>query len=66
MVWVIMLAVVAFGLVFWNYFLCDKEEKLIAEIEKLKAMNAGQREAIEELQDKNWLLQDILEMERGV
>lgn len=65
MVWVIMLAVIAFGTAIWNYFLCDKEEKLIAEIKKLKAMNAGQKEAIEELQDKNWLLQDILEMERG-
>lgn len=65
MVWVIMLTVVAFGTAIWNYFLCDKEEKLVAEIKKLKAMNAGQKEAIEELQDKNWLLQDILEMERG-
>lgn len=65
MVLVIMLVVVAFGLEFLNYFLCDKVEKLVSEINRLKAMNAGQRKAIEELQDKNWLLQDILEMERG-
>lgn len=65
MVLTIMSAVIGIGLAVWNYFLCDKEEKLVAEVKKLKAMNAGQREAIEELQDKNWLLQDILEMERG-
>lgn len=61
----IMFVVIALGASIWNIFLCDKEEKLVAEIKTLKAMNAGQKEAIEELQDKNWLLQDILEMERG-
>lgn len=44
---------------------CMDASRLRAENERLKKMNAGQRTAIEELQDKNWLLQDILEMERG-
>ena len=63
-IWVICLFVYGIGLTAAWLWLYNESDKLEEENRKLKQMNEGQRKAIDELQNRNWFLQDILEMER--